>query len=93
MGSRTALIYGPEYGEYRFNEEHPLDPLRLRLTVELIEACGLIDERHGLVPPRPATAAATAVAALRVARRSISSLACRPSACGRWSSIPASRRS
>jgi len=55
VGSRTALIYGPEYGEYRFNEEHPLDPLRLRLTVELIEACGLIDERHVLVPPRPAT--------------------------------------
>lgn len=55
MGCRTALIYGPRYHDYRFNDEHPFDPLRLRLTVELIEACGLFDAEHRLLPPRPAT--------------------------------------
>lgn len=60
-GCRTALIYGPEYERYRFNDDHPFNPLRLRLTVELIEACGLIDERHTIVPPRLATEAELAL--------------------------------
>lgn len=55
VGSRTALIYASRYHDYRFNEEHPFNPLRLRLTVELIEACGLLDADHRIVPPRPAT--------------------------------------
>ena len=55
MGQRTALIYGEEYHQYRFTDEHPFNPLRLRLAVELIEACGLIDAEHRLVSPRRAT--------------------------------------
>lgn len=55
MGSTTALVYGPAYDEYRFGDKHPFDPLRLRLTVELIEACGLLDAVHYMVPPRYAT--------------------------------------
>lgn len=76
MGSTSALIYGPEYAAYRFNDEHPFKPLRLRLTVELIEACGLIDGAHHIVPPRPATEAELAtvhsapyLAAVRAAGR------------------------
>lgn len=55
VGSKTALIYTPEYTRYRFNDEHPFNPLRLRLTVDLIAACDLLDATHSLVPPRAAT--------------------------------------
>lgn len=55
MGDRTALIYGDRYHEYQFSEGHPFNPLRLRLAVELIEACGLITPDHRLLPPRRAT--------------------------------------
>ncbi|MDP9375802.1 MAG: acetoin utilization protein AcuC, partial [Chloroflexota bacterium] len=59
-GCRTALIYTDRYHDYRFGEEHPFNPLRLRLTVELIAACGLLDGRHRIEPPRPATEAEVA---------------------------------
>ena len=62
VGKRTALIYGPGYGDYHFNEDHPFNPLRLRLCVELIEACGLITAEHALVGPRQATRAELALA-------------------------------
>lgn len=56
MGDRTALIYSEQYHEYQFNDDHPFNPLRLRLTTELIAACGLLDGRdHRLVAPRMAT--------------------------------------
>lgn len=55
MGCRTALVYTPDYLRYRFGEDHPFDPLRLRLAVDLIDACGLLDETHVVVPPRAAT--------------------------------------
>lgn len=55
MGDRTALIFGDQYHRYQFNEDHPFNPLRLRLAIELIEACGLIDREHRILPPRPAT--------------------------------------
>jgi acetoin utilization protein AcuC len=58
----TALIYGEAYHAYRFNDSHPFNPLRLRLAVELITACGLLDEKHRLVAPRPATDAELATA-------------------------------
>src|SRR5690606_23359870 len=35
--------------------EHPLDPRRLELTVELIRRLGLIDEQHSIVPARNAS--------------------------------------
>lgn len=55
MGARTALIYGERYHDYQFGDEHPFNPLRLRLAVELIDACGLLDADHRIVTPRPAT--------------------------------------
>lgn len=55
MGSRTALIYGQQYADYRFGDDHPFNALRLQLTVELIEACGLLDAEHRLLAPRRAT--------------------------------------
>ncbi|MFN8538140.1 MAG: hypothetical protein U0232_11765 [Thermomicrobiales bacterium] len=50
MPDRTALIYGDPYHQYQFSEGHPFNPLRLRLAVDLIEACGLLDPDHRLLP-------------------------------------------
>lgn len=55
MGHEAALIYGEQYFQYQFNDEHPFNPLRLRLAVELIEACGLLDRETQLLAPRAAT--------------------------------------
>jgi acetoin utilization protein AcuC len=57
MGCRTALVYGDQYHEYRFNDEHPFNPLRLRLAMDLIADCGLLDAEGQLLPPRQATEA------------------------------------
>ncbi|MBB6636424.1 acetoin utilization protein AcuC [Cohnella thailandensis] len=35
---------------YRFDEDHPFHPIRLRLTEELLEAIGALSERHLLKP-------------------------------------------
>ena len=65
--SGAALIYDPAYLRYRFNDEHPFNPLRLELAVDLMEACGLLAPAGGSpplprspalplpFPPRPAT--------------------------------------
>lgn len=55
MPHRTALIYGDPYHQSQFSEGHPFNPLRLRLAIDLIEACGLLDPDHRLLPPRRAT--------------------------------------
>src|SRR5947209_1780118 len=39
---------------YRLSEEHPLQPIRVKLAVELIRELGLIEFAE-LVPPRVAT--------------------------------------
>lgn len=56
MGRSAALVYSPHYLHYRFSPDHPLDPIRLRLTFTLISWCGLLDERSfPVVEPRPAS--------------------------------------
>lgn len=57
MSCRTALIYGDHYHDYRFNDDHPFNPLRLQLTVDLLTACGLLDMATERLDPRPATTA------------------------------------
>jgi acetoin utilization protein AcuC len=52
---RTALIWDDALPAYRFTPDHPLNPLRIELTVGLIHALGLIDEAHTLVPSRVAS--------------------------------------
>lgn len=61
MSKRTALIYGDSYHDYQFNEDHPFNPLRLRLAVEMIDACGLLDREEQLLAPRQATDAEIAL--------------------------------
>jgi acetoin utilization protein AcuC len=53
---RTALVWDDQLASYRFTPEHPLNPRRLELTIELIEALGLVDDTdHRIVPARAAT--------------------------------------
>ena len=54
MSGNVALIWGEAFMAYRLAEDHPLQPLRVKLTVETIERLGLI-EHCKLLPPRLAT--------------------------------------
>lgn len=42
--TRTALIWDPRLAAYDLGDGHPLNPLRLILTVELMEAFGLLGD-------------------------------------------------
>lgn len=41
---RAALIWDPRLAEYDLGDGHPMNPIRLRLTVELMDALGLLAE-------------------------------------------------
>jgi acetoin utilization protein AcuC len=52
----TALIWDEELAQYRFTPEHPLNPRRLQLTMELVRQLGLVDDHsHRVLPGRVAT--------------------------------------
>lgn len=42
-GGPVALIWDDRLAAYDFGQGHPLAPVRVELTVELIRACGLVD--------------------------------------------------
>ena len=48
----TALIWSDDQLRYDFGPDHPLKPVRVHLTVELIRSCGLVDDPDVLVLPR-----------------------------------------
>jgi acetoin utilization protein AcuC len=53
---KTAFIYSNDFVRFDYGFGHPLNPIRLKLTYELIKACGLLspnDQR--LVEPFPAS--------------------------------------
>jgi acetoin utilization protein AcuC len=52
--NRAALIWSPELAAYDLGDAHPLNPLRLMLTVELMQSFGMLTEGD-VVSPRPAT--------------------------------------
>lgn len=45
MAGTVALIYGEEFLKYNFDPAHPLNPLRLKLTFELIQDYELLDNQ------------------------------------------------
>ena len=45
-GERVALVWDEALAGYDFGEDHPLDPVRVELTVALIRAVGLLDQPH-----------------------------------------------
>ena len=47
----TALIWNDEAIQYDFGPHHPLKPIRVELTVDLIRACGLTDHEDVLTLP------------------------------------------
>lgn len=50
MVSRAALVWDPYLASYDLGEEHPLDPIRLSLTVELVDSFGLLTDDLILKP-------------------------------------------
>jgi acetoin utilization protein AcuC len=50
----VALVYGDELMKHRLSDHHPLQPVRVQLTMQLIQSTGLI-EHCRLLSPRPAT--------------------------------------
>jgi acetoin utilization protein AcuC len=54
MPGRVALVYGDELMKHRLSDQHPLQPIRVKLAVDLIKSTGLIEHSH-LLPPRRAT--------------------------------------
>ena len=53
---QVTIVYGPELASYDFGLDHPLQPARHELTVELLRSLGWIDEPGvRLETPRPAT--------------------------------------
>ncbi len=57
MGSKkVGLIYTNEYQKYNFGPQHPLRPLRIKLTYSLIEKLGLLNnESLEIIAPRMCT--------------------------------------
>lgn len=47
------LVYGDSFMDYRHSDDHPLQPVRVRLAFELMVALGLT-EGATVAPPRPA---------------------------------------
>ncbi|HXB03898.1 MAG TPA: acetoin utilization protein AcuC [Candidatus Angelobacter sp.] len=56
MPGPVALVYGEELMKHHLSDQHPLQPIRVKLAVELIHSTGLI-EYCQLLPPRRATVA------------------------------------
>jgi len=52
VSERVVLVYSPELVEYEHGPDHPLKPMRVKLTRELIAAYGLLDGDR--VEERPA---------------------------------------
>jgi acetoin utilization protein AcuC len=50
----VALVYGDALMKHQLSDEHPLQPIRVKLAVELIRSTGLI-EHCRVLPPRVAT--------------------------------------
>src|SRR5271169_1991722 len=46
---KTAFIYSDDFAKYDYGQGHPLKPFRLKLTYELIKACGLLSLRDASV--------------------------------------------
>ncbi|NVM55989.1 MAG: acetoin utilization protein AcuC [Candidatus Helarchaeota archaeon] len=54
--SKSVLIFSDDYLKYDFGPQHPLRPVRLQLTYELLKAYGVLDDSKTEVkPPRMAT--------------------------------------
>jgi acetoin utilization protein AcuC len=53
MSSRAAVVWTPEFLSHRFTPDHPLDPVRLDLTMRMAREFGVL-EGVELLEPEPA---------------------------------------
>jgi acetoin utilization protein AcuC len=49
---KVALVYGDELMKHHLSDQHPLQPIRVKLTMDLIRSTGLIEHCHLLAPRR-----------------------------------------
>ena len=54
VSGRTAFVHDLALEDYGFGGDHPFNPIRLRMTVELCDSLGLLDG-YQFVLPEPAT--------------------------------------
>ncbi len=54
MSGEAAFVHDPSLEDYSFGEGHPFQPVRIRMTIELCEALGLL-EGYSFVESEPAT--------------------------------------
>jgi len=54
MSARTAVVWTPEFLTYQLSDDHPLNPVRLDLMMELSRELGVLDGVE-LIEPAPAT--------------------------------------
>ncbi len=54
MSGRAVFVHDAAMEEYGFGSDHPFNPIRLRMTIELCESLGLLKESQ-FVSPEPAT--------------------------------------
>lgn len=50
MSHSSAFVYSPGYLQYRFGEDHPFNPLRLEITMDLMSKLGILHESQIRVP-------------------------------------------
>ncbi|MCH7605619.1 MAG: acetoin utilization protein AcuC [Chloroflexi bacterium] len=56
MSPRAAFVYDEALSQHELRRDHPMRPIRLQYTYDLLQAYGAFDgEDSILVPPRPAT--------------------------------------
>jgi acetoin utilization protein AcuC len=54
--TRTALVHSPKYAEYDYGSDHPMEPGRAQVTVDLCRKYDLLDKPWmDLFEPRPAS--------------------------------------
>lgn len=50
MSANAVFILHPGAARYKFNDEHPFNPRRLALTIDLLEAQGALNEKQLVTP-------------------------------------------
>jgi len=55
MTAQSAFIYDDAFSHHVLRQDHPMRPIRLRYTYELLDSYGAFKDSGQLVKPRPAT--------------------------------------
>lgn len=56
MKPSALMVYGEVFQQYRFHENHPFQPKRIQLTLDLIRSLGWINENQLIAPRKAADA-------------------------------------